>query len=715
MKTQFITKLFVLISFLAFQLSVLESVLAQGVSPIDSSEHVEAQLVAETEHVVPGESLWLAVRMDHMENWHTYWMNPGDAGKPTEITWQLPEGLEAGEIVWPVPERFELPADLVDFGYTEEIFLLTEVIIPANFSASSLQISAEVQWLECEDICIPGGANVSLDIPVAGNGKTVADTRWVQGFESVRKDLPREDIVLDSMFSISGEEINLLVQATESIFEDAQSVTFIPDTHRVLDYISDQNITTQLSSLQLNQKAHSRTLREPPARMGGLLIVAQINGGVATYQVEAEPEGVTMSALDGLAPLPSGSTGSDMGILTVFLFAMVGGFILNLMPCVFPVLSLKAMSLASNSGAPIREQQLHGLAYTAGVILSFLALAGTLLSLQAGGALIGWGFQLQSPWFVAALAFLFFFMGLSMSGVIEIGSGIMGVGSDLADKDGYSGSFFTGVLASVVASPCTAPFMGAALGFAFTQTMFVALTVFFALGLGMSLPFLLISFVPALVNMLPRPGRWMLTFRQFLAFPLYATVVWLLWVLGRQTGVDAMALVVGCCVLIGIAAWLYQRPTQSNWRYVELALILACVAGVFSVLASPMLKTQQSTVAAVGGENYEVYSDARLAELRDNNQPVFVNMTASWCITCLVNEKVALGSDTVTDALADKDVVYLKGDWTNNDPVITAVLKRYQTIGVPLYLMYPADPNLPAEVLPQILTEGIILDALERI
>jgi thiol:disulfide interchange protein len=711
MKTQLIKKLFVLISLLAFQ----QVAQGQGVSPIDSSEHVEAQLVAETEHAVPGESLWLALRMDHDENWHTYWMNPGDAGKPTEITWQLPEGLEAGEIVWPVPERFELPADLVDFGYTDEIFLLTEISIPENYSATSLQISAEAQWLECEDICIPGGANVSLDIPVAGNGQTVADTRWVQGFDSVRKDLPREDIVLDSMFSISGEEINLLVQATESIFEDAQSVTFIPDTHRVLDYISVQNITTQLSSLQLNQKAHSRALREPPARMGGLLIVAQVNGDVATYQLEAEPEGVTMAALDGLAPLSSGSTGSDMGILTVFLFAMVGGLILNLMPCVFPVLSLKAMSLASNSGAPIREQQMHGLAYTAGVILSFLALAGTLLSLQAGGALIGWGFQLQSPWFVAALAFLFFFMGLSMSGVIEIGSGIMGVGSDLADKDGYSGSFFTGVLASVVASPCTAPFMGAALGFAFTQTMLVALTVFFALGLGMSLPFLLISFVPALANMLPRPGSWMLTFRQFLAFPLYATAVWLLWVLGRQTGVDAMALVVGCCVLIGIAAWLYQRPTQSNWRYVEMALILACVAGVFSVLASPMLKTEQSTVAAVDGENYEVYSDARLAELRNNNQPVFVNMTASWCITCLVNEKVALGSDTVTEALADKDVVYLKGDWTNNDPVITAVLKRYQTSGVPLYLMYPADPNLPAEVLPQILTEGIILDALERI
>jgi thiol:disulfide interchange protein DsbD len=715
MKMQLIKKLFVLMSLLAFQHSVLESVLGQGVSQIDSSEHVEAQLVAESEHAVPGESLWLALRLDHMENWHTYWMNPGDAGKPTEITWELPEGLEAGEIVWPVPERFELPADLVDFGYTDEIFLLTEVSIPATFSATSLQISAEVQWLECEDICIPGGASVSLDIPVSSNGQTVTDSRWVQGFASVRNNLPREDIVLDSMFSISGEEINLLVQATESIFEDAQIISFIPDTHRILDYISDQNITTQLSSLQLNQKAHSRALREPPDRMGGLLIVGQADGDVVTYQVEAVPEGVTMAALDGLLPLTSGNSGSDMSLFTVFLFAMVGGLILNLMPCVFPVLSLKVMSLASNSGGPIREQRLHGVAYAAGVILSFLTLAGVLLSLQAGGALIGWGFQLQSPWFVAALVFLFFLMGLAMSGVVEIGTGIMGVGSELADKDGYSGSFFTGVLASVVASPCTAPFMGAALGFAFTQTLPVALTVFFALGLGMSLPFLLISFIPALANMLPRPGHWMLTFRQFLAFPLYATAVWLLWVLGRQTGVDAMALVTFSCVLIGVAAWLYQRQSQSNWRYLEVALIVGCIVSVITVLNSSMLQTQQATATVAAGESYEVYSDARLAELRGNGQAVFVNMTASWCITCLVNERIALGSDTVTEAMADKQVTYLKGDWTNNDPVITAVLKRFETSGVPLYLMYPADPNLPAEMLPQILTEGIILDALERI
>jgi len=689
-------------------------VFAQGVSEVAIGEHVDAQLVAETQHAVPGESLWVALRLDHMEHWHTYWKNPGDAGKATEITWQLPEGVQAGEIVWPLPERFDLPADLVDFGYTGEVFLLTELSIPASLADESLSIGAQAQWRECEDICIPGGASVDLVVPVSTESPAAIDGRWIEGFASVRNNLPRADISLDAMFNISEESINLLVQATDPIFENASSITFIPDTHRVLDYISPQEITTQLSSLQLSQKAHSRFLREPHERVGGLLIVAQEDGAVVTYEVNAEPEGVTLAALDGAA-ISAGSSAPDMSIFSVFLFAMVGGLILNLMPCVFPVLSLKAMSLASNSGAPVKEQRMHGVAYAAGVILSFVALAGILLSLQAGGALIGWGFQLQSPWFVASLVFLFFLMGLAMSGVIEIGTGIMGVGSELADKDGYTGSFFTGVLASVVASPCTAPFMGAALGFAFTQPMPVALTVFVALGLGMALPFLLISFIPALANKLPRPGAWMLTFRQFLAFPLYATAVWLLWVLGRQTSVDAMAMIVLGCVFVAAAAWLYQRQSDSNWRYVEVAAVIVCIVGIVSLLSSPLFQPQQGAVAVAEGENFEAYSDARLAQLRENGQPVFVNMTASWCITCLVNERVALGSDTITEAMAEKGVTYLKGDWTNNDPAITEVLKRYQTSGVPLYLMYPADPSQPAEILPQILTENIVLDALERI
>ncbi len=697
--------------------TVLHAVFAQ---PVDG-EHVDAQLIAETTTAVPGEILWTALRLDHIQNWHTYWINPGDAGKPTEITWQLPAGVTAGAIVWPTPERFELPAELVDFGYTGEVFLLVPLSVPADFSAASLTVSADVVWLECEEICIPSGAKLNLTVPVDAQSLAVLDSSWQYGFAQTRASQPRADITLDASFSIAAGAIEVLVQATENIFEGASAVTFIPDEHRIFDYNAEQQITSQLSSLQLKQNYHRRVEREPPQRVGGLLLVTDASGKKLAYQIAAQSAGVNVLQLGGVLAATAGADSeiknSAMPIATVFLFALLGGVILNLMPCVFPILSLKVLSLAVRGDTSLREQRLHGLAYAAGVILAFLSLAVLLLTLQASGAAIGWGFHLQKPWFVGALVFLFFVMGLSMSGVVEFGTSIMGVGGQLQEKEGYSGSFFTGVLASVVASPCTAPFMGAALGFAFTQSMPVALTVFFALGFGMALPFLVLSFVPALARLMPRPGAWMLTFKQILAFPLYATVVWLLWVLGQQTSIDAMALVIAACVLLAFAAWLYQyRHSHAGfWRHASMLLILLCLAASFSVLRSPLLVARTVSTEVGSSENYEVYSAARLATLRAEGKPVFVNMTAAWCITCLVNERIALSTDEVTVAMAEKGIIYLKGDWTNNDPEITAVLKQYETSGVPLYLMFPADALKPAEKLPQILTEGILIDAMSRI
>lgn len=681
------------------------------------TEHADAELVAETIAVFPGQQLWVALRLDHEENWHTYWKNPGDAGKATEIAWNLPQGVSAGDIVWPTPERFELPADLVDFGYEEEIFLLTLLSFSDDFQATSLDTSftttADVSWLICEDICIPGGATLTLTLPVLAEGPATIDERWAGGFARTRASFPRDDIELDSMFSIVDGSINLLVQATESIFENARDITFIPDQHRILDYNAEQQIIFQLSSMQLSQLHHRRVLREPPQRVGGLLLVTDAQGQQIAYQVDAEPEGVTLAALDGLDI----AVDADMSLFLVFAFALLGGMILNLMPCVFPVISLKVMSLTAGHDSA-RERRLHGLVYAAGVIGAFIILAALLLTLQAGGAAIGWGFHLQSPVFVAILCYLFFLMALSMSGVIEIGTGIMGLGSELGEKEGYKGSFFTGVLATVVASPCTAPFMGAALGFALTQPMLVALTVFAALGFGMALPFLILAFVPALLKFMPRPGHWMVTFKQILAIPLYATVIWLLWVISLQTSFETVALIFGSSVILGLAFWIHAKSFEILTRgngWANTAVFILALGFTFGILSSPYLDTQLQNNGLNGDENYEVYSDARLSELRANGEPVFVNMTAAWCITCLVNEKIALSSDTVIAAMEANNVTYLKGDWTNNDPEITAVLKRYQTSGVPLYLMFPADASLPAEMLPQILTEGIILDALERI
>jgi len=710
------------IAFNQILISILLLLACSTQAQVVIGDHVDAELVAEMTGIAPGQDTWVALRLDHMENWHTYWKNPGDAGRATEITWTLPEGVTAGDIVWPTPKRIELPADLVDFGYENEIFLLVPLSIPASYQGESLDITANAQWLECEDICIPGGAVVSLSLPVMDATQITPNEQWVEAFSLTRASIPTSNVSFDSTFSISEGNLNILVQATEAVFADASEISFIPGEHRVFNYVSPQEITHQLSSLQLTQEHHPR-LSAAPEEITGLLLVTDESGQQISYEIAATPDGISASDLGGLLAanaegITNATAVSEMNLLLVFAFALLGGLILNLMPCVFPVLSLKVLSLASNSKSSQQEKRLHGLAYTAGVIVAFLILASVLLSLQAGGALIGWGFHLQSPWFISLLIFLFFIMGLSMSGVVEFGTSIMGVGTELQDKEGYTGSFFTGILASVVASPCTAPFMGAALGFAFTQTASIALTVFVALGLGMALPFLLVSFNPTLSKLLPHPGKWMLTFKQILAFPLYATAVWLLWVLGNQTGTDGMALVIACCVLLAAAAWLYQRRhdiQSAFWRYANALIILLCLAVTIGVVRSPLLETQ--TIASGISEDaaYEAYSDARLAELRSNGQPVFVNMTASWCITCLVNEKVALNSEAVITALAENNITYLKGDWTNNDPEITEVLRRYETSGVPLYLMYPSDPSLPAEVLPQILTTGVVLDAIERI
>ena len=379
------------------------------------------------------------------------------------------------------------------------------------------------------------------------------------------------------------------------------------------------------------------------------------------------------------------------------LFALLGGIILNLMPCVFPVLSIKALGLAGG-GLSTRKRHHQGLAYTAGVVSTFLAVALLLIGLRAGGEALGWGFQLQSPLFIAALVYLFFVMGLGFSGVFEAGAGLMNLGQDSTRGHGLRHAYATGVLAAVVASPCTAPFMGTALGAALTQPAPVALTIFAGLGIGMALPFLLLSWVPALVACLPRPGPWMETFKQFLAFPLYLTCVWLLWVLGRQTGADGVAAVLAGLVLIALALWLLAVRTRTRMGLAALALAAA--------LYLPLTPTQSEAPRL-----WEPYSQQRLDQLLAAGEPVFINLTADWCITCLANERVALSSEAFVDTLRDGGITYLKGDWTNSNPEITALLNANGRNGVPLYLFYPRGETRPL-LLPQILTPATVREAL---
>ena len=399
---------------------------------------------------------------------------------------------------------------------------------------------------------------------------------------------------------------------------------------------------------------------------------------------------------------PTATTEAPNSLIKIMLFAILGGIILNLMPCVFPVLSIKVMSLAQ---ADRDRLPLHGWVYTAGIVACFVAFAGALLLARAGGEAIGWGFQLQSPLLIAALTYLFFVMGLSMSGMINIGTRWMGAGQSLTQKSGLSGSFFTGVLAAVVASPCTAPFMGAALGFALTQPTIVCLAIFAALGLGMALPLLLLCYLPALANRLPKPGVWMENLKEFLAFPLYLTAVWLLWVLGRQAGVDASMIVAAGAVAIAFGCWLLNRSAHGAWQWLRRALI---AAAWISALVMPWQMIGQTTEPS----RWQAYSPERLQQLRASGTPVFVNLTADWCLTCLANERLTLHTEEVEQAFDDYQVVTLKGDWTNRDPQITALLTEYGRSGVPLYLWFPAEASGKAEILPQLLTPGRLIESI---
>jgi len=401
-------------------------------------------------------------------------------------------------------------------------------------------------------------------------------------------------------------------------------------------------------------------------------------------------------------PEQQSQPGADnISLATVLLFALIGGMILNLMPCVFPILSIKVLSFTTTHQS-IRSRHIHGLVYTAGVVLSFVAIAVVMLALRAAGESIGWGFQLQSPLFVIFLVYLFFVMGLGLSGYLEIGSNLMALGQLSKSHEGLMSSFMTGVLATIIASPCTAPFMGPALGFAISQPTYVALLVFACLGLGMALPFILLAWIPGLTKRLPRPGAWMDTFKQFLAFPLYITAVWLLWVAGRQTSMDVAAAVITGLVLLVMGLWLWKLSARPAGK-------LLAVAVLGAALAAPVITLSEDSEAS----DFQTYSPERLAELRASGQPVFINLTADWCITCLVNERVALSSEKVAQLMNDQGIVYMKGDWTNNDPQITALLNKFQRSGVPLYLVYPRGSGA-AQILPQILSESLIIEALTQ-
>jgi len=685
---------------------------------------IEVELIAETSNIVPGETTWLGLRLDPVEDWHTYWKMGGDSGRPSSVSeWLAPAGSSIGEMQWPAP--YWIPfydTDLVNFAYEEEILHPIAVTIPADYEGGSVEFSTLAYWNVCEQICIPGEQRLSITLPVAQSAEL--DEGTAQIFAETRERLPVIDHDIKSIIAVAGGRVSLGFESTDVSFSNYSDAFFFPEQRRVIKPGPLRDVSIQDKLLQITHQQPRRML-EDLTEVYGVLVLEDDQGSRAAFEF-VNPAAV--ANLTTVAPLAatdnsSSSDGAGEGLLLYMLFALMGGFILNLMPCVFPVLSMKALSLAKSAGESVHKQRMHGIAYTVGVVAAFVALATVLIVLRAGGERIGWAFQFQQPWFLAFIVYLFFMMALSLSGVFEIGTSLMGAGGGLTQKKGYKGSFFTGVLATTVATPCTAPFMGPALGFALTQTWLVAMLVFVSLGLGMALPILALSFMPALTKYMPKPGAWMETFKQFMAFPLYASALFFLWVLGTQVGVMGMSLVLGVCILMAFAAWLYQRRFTMGpiLRTVNYALGTAVLVVAIYLMQTPFLQpvrvSEAVDVDAEGNSavNYESFSTQRLNEIQESGRPVFVNMTAAWCITCLANEQATLSTEKVKQALLDYDITYMKGDWTNEDPEITAILERFNRPSVPLYVLYPGDTSKEPIILPQILTPGIVIDAFSSI
>jgi thiol:disulfide interchange protein DsbD len=680
-----------------------------------STPRVRVELISEREGIVPGASFWVGVRQRIAPGWHTYWINPGDSGEPMTIEWALPPGFEAEDLVWPHPERLPVgPA--MTFGYSREVVLLARITAPdALEPGDTVTLAGRAAWLVCEKICIPEEGDVRLALPVVA-GDPPPSPLGARAIARARRAVPAPS-PWPASFSVTAEAIALEVEAAGLAADRIADVYFYPGQWGVVDHAAPQQVAIGERGITVRAARGALTASAEAPIEGVLVVKERLDDGVASqaFALRATRQGAPPAAP---APAPG------LSLLQVVALALAGGLVLNLMPCVLPVLSVKALAMVRHAGHDRATLARHGVAYTAGVLASFGVVAGALVSLRAGGAQIGWGFQLQSPVFVTLLAYLFFALALGLSGAIVIGGRITGAGHALAARPGCAGSFFTGALATVAATPCTAPFMGVAVGFAVTAAPATALLVFEALGLGLALPYLLLSLVPAWCRLLPRPGPWMIRLEQLLAFPLYATVAWLTWVVSRQSGPEGVAAVAAGLVLIAFAAWLFQATrTSSGWGR-RMATAAAGIAALAAIALGPLIAAGppapgSRSASAPGAIAWEPFSASRVAELRAEGKPVFVNFTAAWCVTCLVNERVALGSPAVADTFRAKGVACLKADWTNRDPEIARVLGSFGRSGVPLYVVYPpARPGEPGggepSILPQILSEGTIIDAIEK-
>ena len=643
-------------------------------------------LLTESNQVGGEETLLVGLEFNLSPGWHTYWENPGDSGEGASIKWNLPSGFKASTILWPGPERIPVEP-LMTYGYEDKALLLTEIKSPKEFS-NPVKISAKINWLTCKDICIPQEGQVDMTLI---KGPKVAN-QFTSKLKEVALTVPKN---FPSPYRVSVINEKIFLQFEKEGSRNISEAYFFPKEYGLVNYTADQKLERNDNSFSLELSSAEVQLKTNTLK------------GVLKLKVDGIKEFYTLDL-----PLEKNTNNPlvTISLLTAIIFAFLGGIILNAMPCVFPILSIKILSFIEQSQGSKEKLFHHGLVFSAGVLTTFLAVSALLIFLRASGEAIGWGYQLQSPWVVSLLIYLFVVIGIVFMGNIVLGSSFGNLGTLVQNQKDLTSSFFTGGLAVIVASPCTAPFMGPALGLALLQPGLKSIVIFLALGIGFSLPYLILSIYPQLLSKLPKPGEWMQTLKQIMAFPMWASALWLAWVLSSQVDMQSVFAVLLGALLIALGLWLLEKTQNSASILRRVTLIFSLGLMIFSIWLLPITSDNNSPNLK-NEEN--AFSVQKLNSLRSEQKMVFLNFTADWCITCKVNEAIALNQDKVKKVLDEKNIIYLKADWTRKDPEIASMLASYGRTGVPLYLLFPSqgDPI----ILPELLTEDLLLDFLKEI
>jgi thiol:disulfide interchange protein DsbD len=687
------------LSFVALLLAPALPAMAAGANTSSTdAPHLHVQLVLPQDQLYPGGPNQAGLYFKLDAGWHVYWKNPGDAGEPPHINWTLPAGVTASPLQFPAPKRLPL-GPLMDFGYEDEVlYPLTFTVAPTVKSGPAV-IDAQVDWLVCSDRCIPGKAELKATLALSSTQPPVeigagSDAELIRRFAATLPvPMPAGDKAIFQP-TAQGFRLGIVTGRRES------TAAFYPTDQNILSNPAPQHATPTANGVVL-EVAKDSSLATNPTQLNGVL---ELSGGRA----------YDLTALAGTVAVPS--TLSFAQLFQSAALAFFGGLLLNLMPCVFPVLFLKGLALVNSGNEERGKLRAHGFIYAAGIVVSFWILVAVLLGLRAAGATLGWGFQFQSPVFLALMAGLLFFLGLSLAGQFEIGLTLTSAGGSLAQKQGYTGSFFTGVLAVIVATPCTAPFMGAAVGYALAQPAMVTFAIFTALALGLALPYVALTLQPAWTRLLPKPGAWMEILRQAISVPIFVTVIWLAWVLAQAYGAAVVAALLCSLLLLAIAGWFLGRWPAKRWSTITAGLIVLAAILLSVVAPSKLAAVPQAESQAVTqpGAQWAPWSPDALSRSQAQGRPVFVDFTASWCLSCQVNERVAFSRPEVQAAFAAHNVALLKADWTRHDAAITDALATLNRSGVPAYALYAPGQQDPV-MLPEVLTPGIVIDALNKL